>query len=271
MDYIIKFDNREKELIKILEERGYNITLENLELGDIQFIDLKSKDPLILIERKTLADLSASIKDGRYKEQKDRMKHSIKKSVRKIVLIEGLDYENFSLPLKTIDSVIINTMIRDNIHIHLTKSKDETINFIENIILQLPKYLDDLKKEIVNGEDKAFTNEFSCKSGKKDNLTPEICFRNMLNQIPGVSTTISTVLVEKYKSIAYFTKELENKENRKLAIKSISEEKYGLNERRIGDKVGEKIYCFLFGEEINVTLTNIKNMKNNKNNISLFS
>ena len=268
MDYIIKFDNREKELIKILEERGYSIELENLDLGDIQFIDLKSKDPLILIERKTLADLSASIKDGRYKEQKDRMKHSIKKNVRKIVLIEGTDYENFSLPLKTIDSVIINTMIRDNIHIHLTKSKDETINFIENIILQLPKYFDDLKKEIINGEDKTFTNEFSCKSGKKDNLTQEICFRNMLNQIPGVSTGISTVLSEKYKNIAYFTKQLDLINERKSAIKLIADEKYGANNRRIGDKVGEKIYGFLFGDEIHIKEPS---KKSKLPSISLFS
>lgn len=267
MDYIIKFDNREKELIKILEERGYSITLENLDLGDIQFIDLKSKDPLILIERKTLADLSASIKDGRYKEQKDRMKHSIKKSVRKIVLIEGTDYHNFSLPIKTIDSVIINTMVRDNIHIHLTKSKEETIDFIENIILQLPKYFEDLKKEIVDGEEKVFTNEFSCKSGKKDNLTQEICFRNMLNQIPGVSTGISTVLAEKYKNIVEFTKQL-NEFERKDSIKLIANEKYGSNNRRIGDKVGEKIYSFLYGE---VILTKEPSKKSKISAISLFS
>jgi crossover junction endonuclease MUS81 len=265
MDYIIKFDNREKELIKILEERGYNIILENLELGDIQFLDLFTKEIIILIERKTLSDLSASIKDGRYKEQKDRMIHSIKKSVRKIVLIEGTDYENFSLPLKTIDSVIINTMIRDNIHIHLTKNKDDTINFIENIILQLPKYFDDLKKEIINGEDKAFTNEFSCKSGKKDNLTPEICFRNMLNQIPGVSTSISNVLVEKYKNIAFLIKTFENKT---LAISNISNEKYGSSNRRIGDKVGEKIYAFLFGEYIEKSNVN---KKDKNKHVSLFS
>ena len=36
MDYIIKFDNREKDLIKILENKEYNVSLENLDLGDIQ-------------------------------------------------------------------------------------------------------------------------------------------------------------------------------------------------------------------------------------------
>ena len=87
MDYIIKFDNREKDLIKLLETKGYDVVLENLDLGDIQFVDLISKEIIIIIERKTYADLSASIKDGRYKEQKERMIHSIKNNVRKIVLL----------------------------------------------------------------------------------------------------------------------------------------------------------------------------------------
>ena len=43
MNYIIKFDNREKDLIKILETKGYSVTLENLDLGDIQFIYAPSK------------------------------------------------------------------------------------------------------------------------------------------------------------------------------------------------------------------------------------
>ena len=119
MDYIIKFDNREKDLIKILEDKGYNVTLENLDLGDIQFVDLTTKEIIIIIERKTYADLSASIKDGRYKEQKERMIHSIKKSIRKIVLIEGENTSTFKLPINTLTGVIINTILRDNIHIKI--------------------------------------------------------------------------------------------------------------------------------------------------------
>ena len=33
MDYIIKIDNREKDIIQIFEEKGYNILLENCEKG----------------------------------------------------------------------------------------------------------------------------------------------------------------------------------------------------------------------------------------------
>ena len=69
MNYIIKIDNREKDIIAILQNKGYNFELENLDLGDFQFLDLTSKEPIIIIERKTYSDLNASIKDGRYKEQ----------------------------------------------------------------------------------------------------------------------------------------------------------------------------------------------------------
>lgn len=267
MDYIIKFDNREKELIKILESNGYNMILENLDIGDIQFLDLTSKEIIIIIERKTFADLASSIKDGRYKEQKERLIHSLKSNVRKIMLIEGI-YNN-ELPEKTLSSVIINTMIRDNIHIHMSKSKEDTIVFIENIISQLPKYFDDLKKEIVNGEMKTYNNEHGCKTGKKDNLTSQICFRNMLSQIPGVSVSIGQIYVDKYKNMNNFVKHM-NESDKKQVVKLLADEKYGANNRRVGDKVGERIYNFIF-EEGNLPSKSSKSNKNITTQISLFS
>jgi hypothetical protein len=113
---------------------------------------------------------------------------------------------------------------------------------------------EDLKKEIVNGESKTFNNEFNCKTSKKENLTINICFRNMLSQIPGVSTSMANVYVEKYKNMENFIlniKEQTNNDKNKI-IKLLSDEKYGTNNRRIGDKVGEKIYNFLFNIDINL-------------------
>ena len=267
MDYIIKFDNREKDLIKLLETKGYDVVLENLDLGDIQFVDLKSKEIIIIIERKTYSDLSASIKDGRYKEQKERMIHSIKNNVRKIVLLEGNDLNTFTLSLKTFDGVIVNTLIRDNIHIFMSKSKEHTIEFIEDIITHLPKYYDDLKKEIVDGEFKVFNNEMNCKIAKKDNLTYDSCFRNMLAQIPGLSTTMASVYTKKYKNMSNFILELKKLGNndKKEMIKILGNEKHGTNNRRIGDKVAEKIYNYLFYiEEItkNNEITAVDNTNN---------
>ena len=84
--YII--DNREK-YIKLYFEKHQDsypeITYENLTLGDI--IINYNNIPLIIIERKTINDLLASIKDGRYKEQKQRIIDSNIK--HKIYLIEN--------------------------------------------------------------------------------------------------------------------------------------------------------------------------------------
>jgi len=269
MDYIIKFDNREKELIKLLEKNGYSLELENLDIGDIQFVDMSSKEIIIIIERKTLSDLSSSIKDGRYKEQKDRLIHSIQKNVRKIVLIEGTNISNFALPEKTLHSVIVNTMIRDNIHIHLTKNIEGTIQFIENIILQLSKYYNDLKDEIINNVIKTSSNEFSIQKIKKDNLTPEICFRNMIAQINGVSTGMATVFMNKYKNMDNFINKLkeEGENDRNKMIKILGDEKYGT--RRIGSKVGERLYINIFGdcENDNIKEKNIKEKNIEEKNI----
>lgn len=269
MSYIIKFDNREKELIKLLECKGHNLVTENLDLGDIQFLDVNSKELIIIIERKTLSDLSASIKDGRYKEQKERMIYSIKKSVRKIVLIEGNDYKNFTFPINTLNSVIINTMIRDNIHIHLTKDIEDTIIFIENIMLQLPKYYEDLEQEIVYGETKICNNEFNCKVVKKDNINEKICFRNMLTQIPGISTNMASIFSEKYNNMENFINKLneESVNDKNNIIRILSDEKYGT--RRIGEKIAKKIVLFIFNndEEFIKNIDNTIKKKRVKKNV----
>ena len=246
--YVTKIDNREKDLIKLLLEKGHDMTLENLDLGDIQFVDIDTKEIIIIIERKTLSDLSASIKDGRYKEQKDRLIHSIKKSVRKIVLIEGTDISKFDLPAKTLNSIIINTMIRDNIHIHLTKNLEDTLEFIENILLQIPKYYDSIRDEIVSGVITPFNNENSCHIKKKDNITQNICFRNMLCNIQGVSPKIADIYVNKYKNMENFITSLKKEGDKATIIKILGNEKLGDNKRRIGDKIGEKMYYYIFSD-----------------------
>lgn len=265
-------DNREGKLIDLIKSIAPAIqyTTENLAVGDI-IIRFAGKEEIppyeIIIERKCVSDMVASIKDGRYKEQKERLLHSIKKSCRKIFLIEGNDYNTFSLSLNTLDSIIINTIIRDNIHIYISKDKNDTIQFIENIILQIPKYYEDLQKEIILGEDKVFQNEFNCHTSKKENLTQDICFRNMLCQIPGISNIIANVFVIKYKNMANFIINLKEQSNNKNdIIKILASEKYGKNNRKIGEKIGEKIFNFIFSDD-----TDTKEIKNNNNFTTKYS
>ena len=89
---LLKIDVREKRLINLINEANssYNFTIkiENLALGDIIICD-DDETELLLIERKSLADLAASIKDGRYSEQSYRL-HSYSLHNHNIIyLIEG--------------------------------------------------------------------------------------------------------------------------------------------------------------------------------------
>ena len=76
---IIKVDNREQELLKQINQlvlftpsfKQLKVEVASLPLGDIIISD--DNEDKIIIERKCLNDLLASIKDGRYEEQSYRL------------------------------------------------------------------------------------------------------------------------------------------------------------------------------------------------------
>jgi ERCC4-type nuclease len=273
MNYIIKLDNREKYLIELFEKKGYNIITENLDLGDFQIIDVETKEIIIIIERKTFADLSASIKDNRYHEQKNRLKNSLKSSVRKIILLEGSNISDFTLTESAFHSSILNTMVRDNLHVYISKDLENTASFIENLIFQLVKYYEDLQKEIVLGEETVSSSGVHVK--KKDNLTKNTCFQNMLVQIPGVSLKVAEVFTEKYKNIFDFMKSMEEnfggEDFKEKVIQYISAEKFGVNNRKVGDILAQKIYFYIFDQENKDFVVRELQKKKSKKNVSLFT
>ena len=242
--YLIKIDHREKELIHLLRDKPYlstHISMESLDVGDIVFYDRESSAPFLLIERKTYSDLSASVKDGRYKEQKERILHGLKRSVRKIMLLEGSS-RDFTLPIKTLHSIFVNTLIRDNMHIHCTNSIQDTILFIENIIGQLPKYYLDLIRP-PEEEGRGGENVFTYKISKKENCTDSIVFRNMMAQIPGLSVSSASVFIERYKNMGDLIQSIQAMEN---PIKEIGDFMHGIgNKRRIGEKMAEKVMRYI--------------------------
>jgi len=93
---IIKIDSRERELINLCKYyleisplyKNIQIVTENLPIGDIIICD-ENQEERIVIERKSIRDLSASIKDGRYEEQSYRLNGLHHENHNIIYLIEG--------------------------------------------------------------------------------------------------------------------------------------------------------------------------------------
>jgi len=94
---IIKIDIREQELIVQLQRlialndifKNINVEKVNLPIGDIIIFDPVKNEDVIIIERKTISDLLASIKDGRYEEQSYRLNGTNTHNHNIIYLIEG--------------------------------------------------------------------------------------------------------------------------------------------------------------------------------------
>jgi ERCC4-type nuclease len=91
--YNLILDNRENELIKIFRSCFSQVFVSQLDVGDIAICQMKDKSAKILaiFERKTVNDMLASLKDGRYKEQKLRLmsNHCQDKTKRIYYILEG--------------------------------------------------------------------------------------------------------------------------------------------------------------------------------------
>ena len=229
----ITIDNREGKIITELETNPlFSYNKANLDIGDFRIVLDKTQ---ILIERKTVDDLIASIKDGRYKEQKYRLMNEHRNNVKVIYLIEGDIWKTKKFKPDTLFSVIVNTMIRDNIFVYISKDVAHTILFIHKIYKQLDKNKESFISSGANtpgantpGANTPGTNTPGAntpgantpgantpganiledtsyaqyiKPNKKSNITPKICFINQLRQIPGVSYTIATVIADKYETM----------------------------------------------------------------------
>jgi len=195
-------DNRERHILDIMCKDEFiqtnpliKYTTANLEIGDFK---ISIHNTHILIERKTIDDLVASIKDGRYKEQKCRLINELQYS-KVIYLIEGDIWKSKKFKPETLFSVVVNTMIRDNIYVYMSKDITHTIKFICKIYNQISKNkVDYIKPNISHQQEDSTSYANYVKPNKKSNITPKICFINQLRQIPGISYNIACAIIDKY-------------------------------------------------------------------------
>ena len=194
-------DTRERDLSDLLTSHSFSFETKALDVGDMQILDVLSNEILFLFERKTLSDLSSSITDGRYKEQKQRLLHAISSRTKKIYVIEGDDMSDFHLDKSVFEGVMINTVIRDGIMIYRTKDLEETMNMMKHIQKNVEDHYEEIMEGFLGIPNEKEVEYQVFKTVKKENMTEKVVFRAMLCMIPQVSNTIADVLVEKYENM----------------------------------------------------------------------
>lgn len=269
------FDNYDFSKDKNLKNIVYNV--ENLDLGDI--LIKKDEKVVLIIERKTLQDLYSSINDGRYKEQKIRLKNNYN-SKQILYIIEDCNVKfiknKFSNFESIINGAIINSIFRDDIKLIRTKSVDETILYIKTLMKKVKNNIEffeyhnasdnlKLKSEvscntssnnskdvkIIEIKSNSVGNSYvdNIKIKKKENNNPKNCNIIMLCQVPGVSTKISKTIFDKYTNLSNLVLEynkLETLKEKEILLKDYT---YPINQnktRKIGPVLSKRIYEYLF-------------------------
>lgn len=187
---------------------NHEIRSERLPLGDIILYDPTQQKDIVLFERKTLADLAASIRDGRYKEQSFRLIETAAttgfNTHHIVYIIEGdlsrYDERHTQITKTALQSAMVSLMYYKGFSVIRTMNVGETADFILH-------FADKVAKEgplsVADTTTAAAYSEVSSKKEKRDFITRENIGEIMLAQVPGISAKMAAAILAKYGGSMY--------------------------------------------------------------------
>ena len=171
-------DKRERALIKLFQPD--QVEVQTLDVGDVfcQYDDGASW----IAERKTAEDLAASIKDGRWSEQKDRL---LKSGCTVVYIIEG-DLRKAKFTYDAMVGVCVSTTLRDDVCLHRTSDISETKSVIEHLATKFQSMV--APPKVLAG--------ITCKR-KKDSSAETIWVRQLMC-VPMISESVATAIMKHF-------------------------------------------------------------------------
>jgi ERCC4-type nuclease len=253
---VFKIDQREGKLKGPLVDRikmsGYlddvDIILDNLDCGD--FVIEYGGDVVIAFERKTWKDLLASIKDGRYRVQKEKMLGCIGKDKIMYIMEGATDWTGNGTGLyldvdkKSVISSVINTQLRDGIRVVTTKGLEDTCEYLLQVLRRVVK---EPGKYIVNGggrlSEVATKEDYIVKH--KVNSAQDL-FLYQMTQVPGISAKTAMAFVKEFGTMkGFYECMMAVEEDERLGLlKDVMIEEAG-KKRRISSKVAESVVRYM--------------------------
>ncbi|XP_067877740.1 crossover junction endonuclease MUS81 isoform X3 [Heterodontus francisci] len=226
--------HRKRELVTELKRNKIEFDVRKLHVGDFLWIarervphqpgQLHPHRPreLVLdyvVERKRMDDLCGSIVDGRFREQKFRMKRCGLQN--RIYLVEDCSFvKHLSLPESTLQQAIVNTQVVDGFFVKRTKDVKESAAYLTIMTRFLQNlYLAQTVKEV---------------------------FAKQLMQINGISGEKTVAILRHYDTVASLMKAYEECPTAGGREKLLSNIKCGNTQRNLGpalSKTVSQLYC----------------------------
>ncbi|KAF2879203.1 hypothetical protein ILUMI_26958 [Ignelater luminosus] len=231
--------------------------LKHLKVGDYTWIcrEYSTHKELVLpyiIERKRMDDFGKSIKDGRFHEQKFRLKQSGVQNL--IYLIESHGNNTHTgLPMATLYQAATNTLLQDNFDVKFTNNIRETVEYLAALtsilkssyqgktLVSCPKQ--NLAKSKIKDDLVSLMTfqEFNKGASKSRNFKIQEMFVRQLLQLKGMSVEKALAIAKKYPTpkllqIAYKT------EPSIAGEKLLSTVQYGRLGKNIGPIISKTVY-----------------------------
>ncbi|CAH2084555.1 unnamed protein product [Euphydryas editha] len=180
----------------------------SLKVGDFTWVarHRTTGQELVLpyvVERKRMDDLGASIKDGRFHEQKFRLRKCGLNNV--IYMVENYgSNKHVGLPVQTLMQALANTRMQDGFKVHVTESLTHSARFLAMMTVRLTY---EFKEKTLKGHNKEtrdnilMTFEYFNKSSLKNKpLSVTDTFIKILLQLKGVSVEKALAITNLYKT-----------------------------------------------------------------------
>lgn len=268
--------HKKQELVSELKRNGVNFDVRKLHIGDFLWIAQQKVHPVpgqlripqpqelvldYVIERKRMDDLCGSIIDGRFREQKFRLKKC--DLLHPIYLVEDHgSAQHLSIPEATLQQATVNTQVVDGFFIKRTKDVRESAayltimtRYLQNMYMN--KTLLSCTKEEASKCHRAIQHdaqscilmefkEFNEGAMKNKAQTVKEVFARQLMQISGVSGEKAAAILEKYNTPASLLSAYENCSSTEEKEKLLSSVKCGKLQRNLGPVLSRTIaqlYC----------------------------
>lgn len=197
-----------------------DIRKQTMTIGDMAIVREGEEKPVLLIERKSLSDLLASIQDGRYKEQSQRLLHASGMDPHRIVyLIEG---PIGGLPVsqrQKVYSAMTSISLGKGFSVMRTWSIQESAEWLVRLVDKLTRSPELLPNAALVVSDATTVTQMTMTAVKKNNITPDNIGEILLVQIPGISSVTAKAILASYENS--FTRVLRAVESKDPVLQTI--------------------------------------------------
>lgn len=254
-------DTRERILGEVLDGNGIPFTSKPLDIGDIDIIGPIGQR--FLLERKTLSDLAASLRDGRFKSQKDRLLGVLQRESSTAVayVLEGylgdndLRRVNGRVTVGTLRSLLNTIQLRYRIPVITTRNIKETATLIGSICKQLENKPEFCPVGSGGNSGCAGHADVMPQISKNTRDDPGSIWTSMLTAVRGVSRKTSSGIISHFETITPGGIIQYMREHTKEAFSSVLCE-IRMNKRRIPKKIITKLVELFYPDTSTATESN---------------